>query len=62
MEPWKRTYAYLYDATASTLQWGHGDGAVEEAMYGEDRHTRELLQWGHGDGAVEEAEIDAFLA
>ena len=35
------------------LQWGHGDGAVEERALPVSRDTS-TLQWGHGDGAVEE--------
>ncbi len=38
-----------------TLQWGHGDGAVEELAreLGVSRQ-RVALQWGHGGGAVDE--------
>jgi len=40
----------------NTLQWGHGDEAVEEAAgrIG-DGVMCFGLQWGHGDEAVEEA-------
>ena len=55
MEPWKRPAVIEELSVDSVLQWGHGDGAVEE------RHGRRStedwpieLQWGHGDGAVEE--------
>jgi len=44
----------------SSLQWGHGDEAVEEA----DRPPRPIassrLQWGHGDEAVEELHGDVY--
>ena len=36
------------------LQWGHGDGAVEEAPPAGLSVPETALQWGHGDGAVEE--------
>jgi len=38
----------------ATLQWGHGDEAVEED--GSRANVGEFikLQWGHGDEAVEE--------
>jgi|SRR5208337_2912231 len=36
------------------LQWGHGDGAVEEYDPQMNRRLMLRLQWGHGDGAVEE--------
>ena len=37
------------------LQWGHGDGAVEERrLVAHLASRRNTLQWGHGDGAVEE--------
>jgi len=54
MEPWKRQYHCIHFLHHLQLQWGHGDGAVEEM--GTDIVYRHLwmLQWGHGDGAVEE--------
>ncbi len=36
------------------LQWGHGDGAVEESNITGSSAVPVALQWGHGDGAVEE--------
>ncbi len=40
---------------ATELQWGHGDGAVEETIHLPDwTQLSQTLQWGHGDGAVEE--------
>jgi len=36
------------------LQWGHGDGAVEEKAKADVMDSIGMLQWGHGDGAVEE--------
>ena len=32
MEPWKRTIRSIQRCGRSSLQWGHGDGAVEEAL------------------------------
>ena len=41
-------------SSVQSLQWGHGDGAVEEdERFGEQSKALQL-QWGHGDGAVEE--------
>jgi len=33
MEPWKRKTLRRSRAEPSLLQWGHGDGAVEEGVY-----------------------------
>jgi len=44
------------DGTLSTLQWGHGDEAVEELSKPFHRFPQRSLQWGHGDEAVEEEE------
>src|SRR5208337_1809591 len=56
MEPWKRPPRRDSVVQASQLQWGHGDGAVEEPhARGHNSASRTQLQWGHGDGAVEEA-------
>src|SRR5271157_1733155 len=41
---------------ARRLQWGHGDGAVEEAATQTRCAATWRLQWGHGDGAVEEGQ------
>ena len=40
----------------ASLQWGHGDGAVEEVgtTLSGPPAVDDSLQWGHGDGAVEE--------
>jgi len=32
MEPWKRRKVRKPNRTRKQLQWGHGDGAVEEAI------------------------------
>ena len=37
-----------------SLQWGHGDEAVEEGANAFDPDRYPKLQWGHGDEAVEE--------
>ncbi len=42
------------DRDREALQWGHGDGAVEEGTFLRKAELRIKLQWGHGDGAVEE--------
>ncbi len=34
MKPWKRRLAGIYAAVDLTLQWGHGDEAVEEFRVG----------------------------
>jgi len=54
MEPWKRRLRDLHDACLYWLQWGHGDGAVEECIMSPVEKLIKMLQWGHGDGAVEE--------
>ena len=55
MEPWKRDMSNIDPGDMTLLQWGHGDGAVEEASYIRLLQKRGMaLQWGHGDGAVEE--------
>ena len=41
-------------AHAKKLQWGHGEGAVEEARACALTEHGQRLQWGHGEGAVEE--------
>src|SRR5271157_261367 len=53
MEPWKRTGSGGSATATMTLQWGHGDGAVEEGIPASVRSGGTSLQWGHGDGAVE---------
>jgi len=55
LEPWKsRNDPDLFNRRF-VLQWGHGDGAVEEAGVAGVTPGTFRLQWGHGDGAVEEA-------
>ena len=55
MEPWKARCGWPGDSAGDRLQWGHGDGAVEEQESATDTHANfDRLQWGHGDGAVEE--------
>ena len=45
-----------------SLQWGHGDEAVEEVQSTrEDRLPCHVLQWGHGDEAVEEERVDQAI-
>ncbi len=39
-----------------TLQWGHGDEAVEENTKKRISKGESRLQWGHGDEAVEESQ------
>jgi len=57
MEPWKRACGKAGIPAWSPLQWGHGDGAVEESPILSKQATMPIrLQWGHGDGAVEEVE------
>ncbi len=54
---WSRGRAPPAGAAASSvivLQWGHGDGAVEEVDDLVFTTADAWLQWGHGDGAVEE--------
>src|SRR3954452_4486716 len=45
----------------STLQWGHGDHAVENRTAPSGLSGWASLQWGHGDHAVENAGQDAGL-
>ena len=55
MKPWKRAVGTVPVPSASLLQWGHGDEAVEEAPpIRLTTCTLTPLQWGHGDEAVEE--------
>src|SRR5208282_5035553 len=54
MKPWKSAMVLHADGTLSTLQWGHGDEAVEELSKPFHRFPQRGLQWGHGDEAVEE--------
>ncbi len=54
MKPWKSITETRGMAEARTLQWGHGDEAVEEQRAGPSYHAAVPLQWGHGDEAVEE--------
>ena len=56
MEPWKREELCVGSSNSpAKLQWGHGDGAVEEVSDGSGViSSGTMLQWGHGDGAVEE--------
>src|SRR5208282_2632316 len=56
MKPWKSAMVLHADGTLSTLQWGHGDEAVEELSKPFHRFPQRSLQWGHGDEAVEEEE------
>ncbi len=44
----------LLNQWPARLQWGHGDGAVEESRVVLHALPSKRLQWGHGDGAVEE--------
>ncbi len=58
MEPWKSEMSPEELDVIWKLQWGHGDGAVEEADPDEaTAWVSSLLQWGHGDGAVEELRL-----
>ena len=57
MKPWKRITFRSLAVGISTLQWGHGDEAVEEVHPQCQVSQEESLQWGHGDEAVEEAGI-----
>ncbi len=54
MEPWKRGTFTVTPSSSGALQWGHGDGAVEEFVGLNPSAPISGLQWGHGDGAVEE--------
>ena len=55
MEPWKSARGVADVDHDGWLQWGHGDGAVEERTWiRADAAASIELQWGHGDGAVEE--------
>jgi len=54
MKPWKSQFAPPIIATITSLQWGHGDEAVEEVTTRGLVVTLDRLQWGHGDEAVEE--------
>ncbi len=55
MKPWK-SYPWARSWTkTSSLQWGHGDEAVEEAIPFAWPRNAVTLQWGHGDEAVEES-------
>ena len=54
MEPWKRIHSLAQSLEPALLQWGHGDGAVEETTVVPSVVSLIELQWGHGDGAVEE--------
>src|SRR5271166_2060753 len=54
---WSRGRAVVIAVMSSrivALQWGHGDGAVEEKNCKDLTLKLQKLQWGHGDGAVEE--------
>ena len=57
MKPWKRTVPrHGAVDTGASLQWGHGDEAVEEdRLISRPSPGTVELQWGHGDEAVEEA-------
>ncbi len=57
MEPWKRPRAGDEGHRSMKLQWGHGDGAVEEFRKQGLGRKKAKLQWGHGDGAVEESSV-----
>ena len=57
MKPWKRAAREAKEAAEKTLQWGHGDEAVEEVIGETGGCTLTTLQWGHGDEAVEEQQI-----
>ena len=46
---------------SSSLQWGHGDEAVEELGLVGAGLPWGPLQWGHGDEAVEEEEYQVNL-
>ena len=56
MKPWKRWRRRSACRTRPSLQWGHGDEAVEESEVQTDVKDSSELQWGHGDEAVEEDE------
>ena len=53
MTPWRTTVALMKKASQSSLQWGHGDDAVENPVPFELEAQASELQWGHGDDAVE---------
>ena len=46
MKPWKRVYNQLQAATVASLQWGHGDEAVEETSPITQGIRLRELQWG----------------
>jgi len=54
MKPWKSEAATVTSPLATSLQWGHGDEAVEELVSASSLRSISMLQWGHGDEAVEE--------
>ena len=55
MKPWKSRELGCVHRLFLSLQWGHGDEAVEETSNVYQDVAGILLQWGHGDEAVEEA-------
>ena len=56
MKPWKSGLGVRRCRGHRSLQWGHGDEAVEETTSCTLLvPTIAVLQWGHGDEAVEEA-------
>ncbi len=46
MKPWKSTLSKGAKASASTLQWGHGDEAVEEEKARAAKGTMEEASMG----------------
>ena len=54
MKPWKSPPLDTINQPPLTLQWGHGDEAVEEKTPDTMAGMLNMLQWGHGDEAVEE--------
>ena len=57
MKPWKRIEPSTTTSSMESLQWGHGDEAVEEYAGLAQQCKAQLLQWGHGDEAVEENQV-----
>ena len=57
MKPWKSGGTSYVSTLHLSLQWGHGDEAVEEDGTHSITFTMNALQWGHGDEAVEEESV-----
>jgi len=55
MEPWKRGHREGRDGKHYVLQWGHGDGAVEERKWSKKKSARAIAsmgprRWSRGRG------------